>query len=358
MRINHLDGLRGLAILLVFFYHSYARWSEIVPYGDKWQSVIFFTFGNTGVQLFFLLSGFVIYMTLERSSGALTFIKKRWLRLFPAMLICSLLSYFTASFFIERPAGQPEFTDILPGLTLIDPDWLGWWTGLAFSPLEGAYWSIYVEVKFYLFAAVCYFFISKDKLPWFIFGAYLFAVSITQMPIISDLQWLEPIRWRIPFYSLEHFGWFASGCFFYRFMIDNKKYNFAIALAVGILASVTTSAGQTDKFFVLLFLVALFATSLISPVIQKILATRFLLFFGFISYPLYLIHENMLVASVIKLGKFVDPDVALLAPLVVLSGLSTVSYLIAKFAEPVIKNQLKTLTNVGNLRKKINKADL
>ena len=69
-RIEYLDGQRGLAILLVVLFHAYARWPERVPYHDAYANIPVFAYGWVGVELFFLVSGFVILMTLERCSSA------------------------------------------------------------------------------------------------------------------------------------------------------------------------------------------------------------------------------------------------------------------------------------------------
>ena len=64
-RLAYLDGMRGVAILLVLLFHAFARWPDLVPYGDQYQSVPLFRVGFIGVNLFFIISGFVILMTLE-----------------------------------------------------------------------------------------------------------------------------------------------------------------------------------------------------------------------------------------------------------------------------------------------------
>ena len=120
-RIDYLDGHRGIAILLVIFFHAFSRWTELVPYTDTYAQFPLFQFGFLGVQLFFLLSGFVILMTLEKCVDFKSFLYRRWLRLFPAMSICSVVIFFSTDFFFERPGGIPSAKDLIPGLTFIEP---------------------------------------------------------------------------------------------------------------------------------------------------------------------------------------------------------------------------------------------
>jgi len=53
-RVDYLDGLRGLAILLVIGFHAYSAYPTIVPYGDQYLDVPIFKYGWLGVELFFL----------------------------------------------------------------------------------------------------------------------------------------------------------------------------------------------------------------------------------------------------------------------------------------------------------------
>lgn len=104
-RIAHLDGFRGLAILLVISYHAFARWPKVTPWTTIYGTFPIFKFGWMGVQLFFVISGYVIFMTLERCTSLSEFIYKRWLRLFPAMLIGTIIVFSSAQIFYKRPAG-------------------------------------------------------------------------------------------------------------------------------------------------------------------------------------------------------------------------------------------------------------
>ena len=77
-RIKYLDGLRGIAILLVILYHAFGGngYNGVIHYGDSFSNILFFKFGYLGVQLFFLISGFVILMTLEKSKSFIHFMYK------------------------------------------------------------------------------------------------------------------------------------------------------------------------------------------------------------------------------------------------------------------------------------------
>ena len=92
LRIKHIDGLRGIAILVVVFFHAYSRWTNLIESQKESFLESFFQYGFYGVHLFFIISGFVIIMSLERSEKFFNFLYKRWLRIFPAMLAVSLLS--------------------------------------------------------------------------------------------------------------------------------------------------------------------------------------------------------------------------------------------------------------------------
>ena len=158
-RIKFLDGFRGLAILMVILYHAFARWVEIVPYKKEFSDIQLFSKGFLGVKLFFLISGFVILMTLEKSQNFKEFVVKRWLRLFPAMLFATVLIYISSPFLGERPLGIPKILSVIPGLLFIEPNWISGILNTQTGVLEMSFWSLFVEVKFISFSG-CFFFIK------------------------------------------------------------------------------------------------------------------------------------------------------------------------------------------------------
>lgn len=350
-RIDYLDGHRGLAILLVIGYHAYARWPEIVPYGNQFSHIPLFSVGRFGVQLFFLISGFVILMTLNKYQTFKEFIYHRWLRLFPAMFICSIFIFMTATIFHERPAGIPKFQDLLPGLTFIEPSW--WQTILSshYASLEGAFWTLYVEFKFYIFAAYIYFWRGQKWVVAFLFGAFALSIflSIFGKSTISLIPFLKEsvlfIDSIISNLSFKHFGWFAAGSAFYVFSTSKDDKWFYIALFISLInpAFFVTSHFSWKSTLAASAISIFFAFSTISQKLQFILSQKVLLIFGFISYPLYLLHENMMISIIVKLENTFDFIPSFLLPVFPILFLTLLAYLIAKYLEPQLKNLIKSI---------------
>jgi peptidoglycan/LPS O-acetylase OafA/YrhL len=339
-RVSFLDGQRGLAILMVLAFHAYSRWTDLVPYGARFRGP--FAAGFLGVELFFMISGFVILMTLEKSSGIRDFIVRRWLRLFPAMLVCTALVYFTSSLFSERPLGQPTAWSVLPGLLFIEPTWIERITGAKVPPLEGAFWSLYVESKFYVIAALLFFSVGRARLiaALFVLGllAYVLQVANKAFPS-SALQWAVDGSAGL---SLDFFGWFAVGAAMYVFTKTEDRRWLVLALLFSVASAATFRFGFGDWKLSMGALVAaaVFIVPFFSAWARAVLDSRLLQFFGFISYPLYLLHEDILVASVVKLGHAGLPIPQGLYPFIPLAGLCLAASVIAKHVEPWIRRLL------------------
>ena len=346
-RIEFLDGFRGVAILLVILFHTYFRWPTHVPYGNEFSRFPLFSKGFIGVQLFFLISGFVILMTLEKSQTMRQFIYKRWLRLFPAMVICTLFVVLTLPFFPERPFGMPRLTAVIPGLLFIEPEWIRTATGVDVGILEASFWSLYVEVKFYVLFGLIYFYFSARAAIIGIFTLYCFwLVAHYALPPHN------PLLVTAEALSFQHFGWFTCGALSYLYYIGKNKNLLLYTLLAGVISvgslDITTKGTPIAATVILLVFVATIYFDQLKPIFEN----RVLLFIGFISYPLYLIHENTLIALIIKLGKqFMSiPHIVLpFLPILLLIG---IAYVIAKYLEPLLRKLLtrknKTATATVN----------
>jgi hypothetical protein len=104
-RIEGIDALRGLAALSVVLYH-YTAWydSDYGPHHTAPGLGLAFVYGQFGVELFFIISGFVIYMTLENTNHIYDFAVSRIARLYPAFLACLTVTLVTAYLLDFEPA--------------------------------------------------------------------------------------------------------------------------------------------------------------------------------------------------------------------------------------------------------------
>jgi len=89
-RLTELDALRGIGALCVLIFHYSTRFHELFPQASH----VPFSFpgGNYRVLLFFTISGFAIFFTLDRIRTVADFVVNRFARLYPAYLVAMLLT--------------------------------------------------------------------------------------------------------------------------------------------------------------------------------------------------------------------------------------------------------------------------
>lgn len=337
-RLPFLDGLRGVAIMLVVLYHVYARWPNLMPYHYQFVDVPIFKYGHLGVQLFFMISGFVILMSLEKSASFTRFMFQRWLRLFPAMAVCSLLVFITAKYFPERPAGQPIPRDLLPGLTFIEPDYWRRWLGGNQGMLEGSFWSLFVEIKFYLIFGLMY----------EVFGSRGAMIGLTLLFVVScviDSRWGQSFRGlqlghNLQWMGARFYGWFAAGAWSYKYFTDGSKLDALAALTLGVATVWFTVAGKPLQLAALVLVIAFLAAVSIRYA-QTFFGSRALVFLGLVSYPLYLLHENLMVSMTVKLARIAPDLTPALVPILPIVLVITLAWLVARYAEPQLRRLLR-----------------
>src|SRR5690606_27706461 len=134
-RILELDALRGLAALAVVLFHYTTKYSEIFK-TDVTTKLINFKYGSLGVPLFFIISGFVIFMTIKKVKTPFEFVFKRFIRLYPVFWVCIIITAIVT--FNFPPGFGRSFSDLIVSFTMI-PALLG------YKPIDGAYWSLVPE---------------------------------------------------------------------------------------------------------------------------------------------------------------------------------------------------------------------
>ncbi len=165
--IPELDGVRGIAILMVMVMHFYDPVASQSPFGPFTRLIMN---GGAGVDLFFVLSGFLITSILVSTRDATNYFRafyaRRALRIFP--LYCSVVAIF---FFLLVPFLQHHGKDmwIKPGEQVWY--WLflsNWRHALGYN--DGAqlahFWSLAIEEQFYLLWSVVVWFSPARKMKY------------------------------------------------------------------------------------------------------------------------------------------------------------------------------------------------
>lgn len=150
-RVETIDVFRGIAILLVVMFHFTARLpASSLNITEGAPLPVFF--GWVGVYFFFIISGYCIFMTLERSATVGVFLARRFSRIYPAfvaavllLFVFGLVAYIPAVPEAHFHVVAPNLLDVAMNLLFIGE--IGEW-------VDGAFWSIAVEVKFYLLVAI------------------------------------------------------------------------------------------------------------------------------------------------------------------------------------------------------------
>lgn len=145
-----MEGLRGLAVILVFFVHYHGLVGRWLAEGTPSFEVSYFlgSIGHSGVDLFFVLSGYLIYgAVISRRVRYASFIKRRVERIYPAFL-CVFAIYLVLSFALPAESKIPQRPTeaalyILANLLLLPGIF-------AIQPLIAVAWSLSFEFFYYL----------------------------------------------------------------------------------------------------------------------------------------------------------------------------------------------------------------
>jgi peptidoglycan/LPS O-acetylase OafA/YrhL len=341
-RIDYIDGLRGVAILGVVLFHAYDRWTSVVPYGSRYSDFVIFKNGWLGVYLFFVISGFVITMTLSRTKTFVGFIVKRWKRLFPAMLFCSVVIYLTASFFNERPAGNVTLSQLIPGLIFVHPRYIEAATGFYPGNLEGSFWSIFVEWKFYISFGLLYYLVGVKK------AIYVFC-AIAAIPVVAALAH-DDFAVRVSAQlEIEYVPWLLSGVILYQYGTSAPKTCLMFLGYAWLCAAFTMPDCDAEGILARLLLSGLCLSAFLLPfftrTFQGVARSRILVLAGFVSYPLYLLHENMMISLIVKENRLAPAIPSILLPAAPVAILALAAYAIARWVEPSMRAAIDHLGN-------------
>jgi len=321
-RFSVLDSLRGIAALCVVLFHftyGYDNGLNILS-----NDHFYFRYGYLGVQLFFMISGFVILMTLERTEDSRSFLTSRFSRLYPAYWSAIILTVLI-TMLLGAPfqKGIYSIKQVIVNFTMLQR-WLG------VKDVDGAYWTLAVELWFYVMMWAIFKIKKLQYIHWFAFAWIVlsFAFYAFNIPYGKYIKAL---------FILQHVPLFAAGIGF--FMLSTKRRT--LIQYVLILTSLTCEfliLYKDNSRVVPYIVIACFYLVFYMFINKKLefLSNRLLLFMGSISYSLYLIHENIGMAIIYWIKQGIDHQLVYVPiTMVVVFGFA---YLITKYIErPALK---------------------
>jgi peptidoglycan/LPS O-acetylase OafA/YrhL len=282
-RFLELDALRGLAAILVVFFHC-------ILSAELWSSV--FLFGTTGVDLFFIISGFVILLSIEKASSARQFIINRFIRLYPTYWTVVSITFLliVIEYLFNYTNVHIDIMQYLTNLTMFQ-------YYFHVNDLDGPYWTMIIEMLFYIYILLLY------KLKCLQYQMIIgLALSITTAVFCTFFYEATSMAAVIEIFPLLPFiPLFTVGSLFYKIYTERNQLIYRYCMIILSLVSqviLFPYAGRshyyisTQQYTLVIigffFLFVLFVHGKLRWIVNPVS-----LFLGKISFALYLIHQHI-----------------------------------------------------------------
>lgn len=363
LHVYPLDAVRFFAAFCVLAFHLgfYAWAAPHSTVGRMYHGAAAFPdlaswtwFGWVGVEIFFVISGFVIANSAN-SSSPIRFAKSRALRLYPAVWICAFLT-LAAWIMIDGAAWRPLIGEMVRSLSL----WVGgpW--------IDAVYWTLAIEMMFYLLIFLVLLSRRFALLPWVALalvvgpGLYLTLTVVAGAAMTGNAGWRVFTDWA-DFLLLRHGAFFGVGIMMWLSSVRGLRpwewaatiLGAAVCCLEIYLRARGMSMGEVETQFsmppaipILIWLAVLALMFTFARAPQHFeprsgAAKALLQHAGKMTYPLYLTHAVLgagLMRALIASG--VDPWITLALVTVAMLLLASV---IAEIAEPAVRKMLRAV---------------
>jgi len=353
--LKALTGVRGVAATMVMFYHFFENDSYFGSF-EPWL----LRHGYLGVDLFFILSGFVMSLSYAKTfqtaisfADIRLFLIKRFARIYPLYIVITMLFVLKQSYNFSGAAHAPfGVGDFVACVLMIQ----AWGVGVA-SP-AGASWSLSTEVFAYLvfpFVAHCVVF-RRGHFAWAlagICGAAILMVAMSGQGVSGQLDVVQPDSILPLVRSLAGFGLGMVAYWCVRQDIARRLLGASFVL-VGLIAAFVLASVERAPDLAMFVLLPLLVCTLYfeSAAARAVFANKVSYHLGLVSYSMYLVHP-LFVPIKIRLQAMLEPDlggsshgIALLFVVVMSWGLSVGLY-------TFIEKPGRSLCQAALLRRKV-----
>lgn len=290
-RIVAIDGLRGIAALLVVLFHLHGAvartasdwlWSPLDALARN---------GFLGVEIFFVISGYVIALSVSKGAPTLRylgrFILRRSIRLDPpywfGILLEVLLVFLTLRYFSGYPAVMPTPHQLLAHLVYAQEL-------LGYGSIVDIYWTLSYEIQFYLFfvGLVVIFWhlpapLQKRRWP---------ALFCTGLFLLSVWTRYWPPAWLPHGLAINRWFQFFLGVLAWRAAERRDDLGPILVSCLVVSAAIIASGAALTQLMVIGVVAVLLGIAR-SQRIGRVLAIRPLAILGTLSYSIYLYHASI-----------------------------------------------------------------
>lgn len=318
-RLKELDVLRGIAALNVVLFHYTTKFR--LNFGHHYPSSYDWDYGQYGVELFFMISGFVIFMSLQTGTTLESFAFKRFSRLYPTYWICVLITFVVIALAGDPLLEPQSFSILMWNMTMVQG-------AFNIPNIDGVYWSLIPELLFYLMLGSLY---LLKVLP------YTRALAVVWLSLMT-LNTFYGLPLGAYILNLQYGMFFMAGILFYKLKFGQGDWREHLLIGACFLTAMVVYP-SVHFFYVCLVSFLLFYLFVYNRI--TFLSWKPFLFLGYISYPLYLLHQNIGFILIRKLGFYLSSEAA--AILITIISMILLAWIVTRFIEKPVLHFLRNL---------------
>jgi peptidoglycan/LPS O-acetylase OafA/YrhL len=305
-RYAFADGLRGLAALWVVLYHLLHgdHVTQLSTFIGQTLTAVLFEYGNLGVPVFFVLSGFVMAVTTNAKMMGLAnsskFMFRRLVRLSPPYyfsVFLSLIAIYVKMRYVDNSIEFPNIPNIISHLFYLQ-EFLG------YKEINIVFWTLCYEIQFYLVFSLILFLASRFEQKSLEHSLILVSFTLLGILWFTLHHYAGSLDTYVNTHKLFLRYWYAfcAGAVA-GWAITRKHKAFQIYAALFYIITLLAGILKSDPFAVTAGITALaIHLALHFNKMDSWLNFKYLQLLGLISYSLYLVHNILLgiIARVIR----------------------------------------------------------
>lgn len=342
-KLDFINILRGISCIIILFSHLFFNffltddWSlfpyiPLLSFDNRFVSIcksfidyLHFNCGAFGVALFFLITGFVTVMSLEKDHS-IKYVIKRIFRLYPTYIVGFSLTFFSIYTWCQYTKYPFPFSiwDYLIHLSLFRNILCG-------TYIDNVVWTLEVNMDFYILMFTLYNLapLVKKKINAkhiFILSIIIFVFSIFYYKCYSPYFSIPHINY--PLYVLGDISFFLlfimiGVIFYYLYSNQLAAEQFLHYLTIMILEAIISNYCRTNPVVIESYLYAIAIFGVAFAYRNNIKVSKFIGFISNISYPMYIIHGlNGYILMSFLISKGFNPYLSLLLYILLATGVA------------------------------------